>query len=356
MKSWFEVSKSGLGKQAEEQGKGRLVGELVQNSLDEEGVTKIAVTLALVPGAGVADLSVEDDSAQGFRSLADAYTMFAESYKRSNPEQRGRFNIGEKFVLAVCERASIATTTGTVLFDPDQGRIEKPDEKRERGSVFQDRISMTTQEFTEVSDYLRSLLLPPGIVVTFNGERLIPRTPIQTFPASLETVVIGENGTMRPTVRKTEVGLFEVFPGEVAHIYELGLPVVETGDKWHINVGQKVPLNKDRNNVKPAYLKAVRTQVLNAVYDRLTEEDANADWVRQASSDPNCSEEAIKKVLTLRFGEKFAGFDPNDKEVGKKWVSEGGVLVYGPMLSPQEWKNTKKAGAIQSAGKLRPSA
>ncbi len=41
---WFDVDRAGLGKQAEEQGKGRLVGELIQNALDEPGVTKIDVT------------------------------------------------------------------------------------------------------------------------------------------------------------------------------------------------------------------------------------------------------------------------------------------------------------------------
>ena len=49
-KQWFDVDKAGLGKQAEEHGKGRLVGDLIQNALDEAGVTRIAVTLALVPG------------------------------------------------------------------------------------------------------------------------------------------------------------------------------------------------------------------------------------------------------------------------------------------------------------------
>jgi hypothetical protein len=59
---WFDVDKAGLGRQAEEQGKGRLVGELIQNALDEPGVTQIAVTLALVPGQELADLTVEDDA------------------------------------------------------------------------------------------------------------------------------------------------------------------------------------------------------------------------------------------------------------------------------------------------------
>jgi hypothetical protein len=54
MKQWFNVDKQGLGRQAEEQGKGRLVGELIQNALDEPGVTQIAVSLAMVPGQDMA--------------------------------------------------------------------------------------------------------------------------------------------------------------------------------------------------------------------------------------------------------------------------------------------------------------
>ena len=354
-KQWFDVDKAGLGRQAEEQGKGRLVGELIQNALDEPGVTQIAVTLSLVPGQETAESTVEDDSEEGFRDLTHAYTLFAPSVKRANPEQRGQFNIGEKLVLAVCEKASISTTKGTVIFDPGEGRIEKPDEKRERGSIFQGRIKMNQEEYSQVCDYLRSLLLPDGVNVTFNGDRLMPREPIHTFAASLETVIADDKGIMRPTTRKTEVSLYEPLPGETPSLYEMGLPIVETADRWHVNISQKIPLNKDRNNVPPRYLKAVRTLVLNEMHGQLNQDDANADWVRQASSDSNCSEEAIKKVLNLRFGDKFAAFDPNDKEANKTFVSQGGAIVYGPMMSPQEWANAKKAGAIQSAGKLCPS-
>jgi len=352
---WFDVDKAGLGRQAEEQGKGRLVGELVQNALDEPGVTKINVTLALVPGHPFADLVVEDDSEEGFKDFSHAWTLFAPSLKRANPEQRGQFNLGEKLVLAVCEKASITTTKGCVVFDPDQGRIEKPDQITQRGSVFTGRIRMTEQEYSQVCDYLRSLLLPEGIDVAFNGDRLMPRQPIHTFEASLETQIADDRGVMRPTTRKAEVSLYEPLPGEVPSLYEMGLPIVETGDKWHVSVAQKIPLNRDRNNVKPAYLRAVRTLVLNEMHDRLTGEDANADWVRQAGSDLNCSDEAIKKVLDLRFGEKRAAFDPNDPEANKKWVAEGGTLVYGPMLSGNEWRNAKKAGAIEATGKLCPT-
>jgi hypothetical protein len=331
------------------------VGELIQNALDEEGVTRIDVTLALVPGESLADLTVEDDAPEGFRDLTHAYTLFAPSVKRTNPAQRGQFNLGEKLVLAVCDHASISTTKGTVHFEQEHGRIETPDQKRDRGSVFQGRVKITEQEFTEVCDYLRSLLLPEGIAVNFNGDRLLPRTPIHSFTASLETQIADDKGVMRPTTRKAQVSLYESLPGEVPALYEMGLPIVETGDKWHLNIGQKVPLNKDRNNVRPAYLRAVRTLILNEMRDRLTEEDANADWVRQASSSPDCSTDAIKRVLSLRFGEKRAAFDPNDPEANKAWIAKGGRLIYGPELSGQEWKKAKEAGAIQPAGQLCPS-
>jgi hypothetical protein len=353
-KQWFDVDKAGLSKQAEQQGKGRLVGELVQNALDEPGVTQIAVTLALVPGRPLAELQVEDDSPEGFRDLSHAYTLFAESYKRGNPEQRGQFNIGEKMLLAVCESACISTTKGTVVFT-DEGRIEKPRQKRDRGSVFQGSIKMTREEYPLVCDYLRSLLLPENVVVTFNGDRLLPRKPLRMFDASLETMVADDQGVMRLRVRKTQVGVYETLPGEVPSLYEMGLPVVETGDKWHVSIAQKVPLNRDRDNVRPACLQAVRVAVLNAAFDLLTtDEEATAAWCKLAGSDERCSDRAIKHLIRLRFGEKVASPDPSDIEAMKRFQSEGGTIVVG--LSKGEWANVRRSGAVQPAGQICPTA
>ena len=71
--------------------------------------------------ARLAKVVVDDNSPVGFRDLSHAYTIFAESYKRGNPELRGQFNFGEKLFLSLCRTATISTTTGTVTFD-DQGR------------------------------------------------------------------------------------------------------------------------------------------------------------------------------------------------------------------------------------------
>ena len=322
---WFDVSKAGLGKQAEEHGKGRLIGELIQNALDEAGVTQIAVTLALVPGRPLADLTVEDDSPEGFRDLSHAYTLFAESYKRDNPEQRGQYNFGEKLVLAVCESASISHHEGHRRLRPDRGpHREAP---AEAGAW----LGLPGPHQADQGGVPAGLRLPAApcccrknIVVTFNGDRLLPRKPIRTFEASLETLVADEEGVMRPRVRKTQVSIFEPLPGEMPSLYEMGLPVVETGDKWHVNVGQKVPLNRDRDNVKPAYLQAVRVAVLNAAYDLLTTDDeATAGWCKLAGADQRCSDEAIKHLIRLRFGEKVAAPDPSDIEAMKRIPGPG---------------------------------
>ena len=101
-----------------------------------------------------------------------------------------------------------------------------------------------------------------------------PRVPIVQFEVTLPTLIADKEGVMKPTSRKTAVRLYEPAEGETATIYEMGIPVVETGDRFHVDVQQKVPLNMDRDNVTPAYLRAIRVAVLNATHDRITGEDA----------------------------------------------------------------------------------
>ncbi|MEK7783019.1 MAG: hypothetical protein AAB279_03720, partial [Candidatus Binatota bacterium] len=67
--------------------------ELVQNAWDES--TKKCEFKAEWKN-GVANISVTDDSPEGFRDLSDAFTLFAPTYKRADPTKRGRFNLGEK--------------------------------------------------------------------------------------------------------------------------------------------------------------------------------------------------------------------------------------------------------------------
>lgn len=120
MVEWFEVDREGLRKLLERRGKAFIIYELIQNGWDQN-VSVVEVKLEMLSGKRAARLVVTDDDPQGFASLRDAYTLFADSRKKKDAAKRGRFNLGEKLVLAFCENARIMSTTGTVIFDA-QGR------------------------------------------------------------------------------------------------------------------------------------------------------------------------------------------------------------------------------------------
>ena len=105
-----------------------------------------------IPNKALAYLRVEDDSPDGFQELHHAYTIFAESYKKTNPEKRGRFNLGEKLVLSICESATISTTTGTVEFLADGRRTVSTRRKRPQGSVFGGRLHLTREQVGEAEE------------------------------------------------------------------------------------------------------------------------------------------------------------------------------------------------------------
>jgi len=350
--NWFEVDKKGLAKLMEGRGSAFAVWELLQNCWDED-VTEVKVTLEPVPGRPLAVLTVEDDAPNGFADLSHAFTLYAESAKKADPQKRGRFNIGEKHVLALCEEATVTSTTGTIIFDKD-GR-SRSRAKRERGSEFRGVIRMSRSAYEEMCRAVQSVIPPEGIRTTFNGEALPVRTPIQVFDATLPTVVADSEGVLRRSSRKTTVRIYEPLEGEIASIYEMGIPVVETGDKWHVDVGQKVPLNQDLDNVMHAFLRTVRALLLNEMHESIDEEDANATWVREATSDERCSDEAIETAVTRRFGEKRVAYDPSDPEANKLAVSKGYVVVTSSQLNKQEWANVKRSGAMLPAGQVTPS-
>src|SRR6185503_2083242 len=141
---------------------------------------------------------------------------------------------------------------------------------------FSGTFKITREEFEEMVAGVRMVAPPAHIETTFNGELLDQRPILYTFSCSLATVRADEEGVLRPTQRRTDVHVYPVRPGETAHIFEMGIPVVETGDAWHYDVQQRVPVNWERNNVPPAYLRSLRVAVLSEMHDRLPE--AKAPW------------------------------------------------------------------------------
>ncbi len=192
--NWFEINKDGLAKLLKRRSKAFVVYELLQNAWDQD-IIKVTVTFEPVEGKHCIKLVVEDDDPNGFQDLSHAFTLFAESKKKGDPTKRGRFNLGEKLVLACCEEAEIVTTSGGVAFTKEGGRntLRK---KTAAGSIFSAYIKMSRAEYQEVCDSIDLLIPPKDVITTFNGKVLKGKKPIRSFKTTLPTEICDENGNL----------------------------------------------------------------------------------------------------------------------------------------------------------------
>ncbi len=349
--SWFTVDHEGLARKLARRGKEFVVGELIQNAWDAPGATEVSFDCGFKGGTIL--VVVRDNSPAGFADLSHSYTMFAPSIKEKDFQARGRFNTGEKFVFAISRSARVQTTTGTVVFDK-RGRTVLPD-KLEVGSIITCDIPATRKEFEQMLKWAALLLVPPGIRTTINGSLLAPRTPETTFGARLKTEAANEAGMLRPVERQTTVALHRPLGDAGGRLYEMGIPVMETDDKWDCDVGQKVPLTLDRKAVAPSFLAALRLATFNAAYDRLEAGDCSSSWVQQAIESGKCSTQAIQHYMEKRFTAKRVSYDPSDEEANKLAVSKGYIVLHGSAMSGRAWKAVKAAEAVLPAGKVTPS-
>ena len=85
MGSWFEVDRQGLGQLLAGRKKAFALFELFQNAWDQPGTTEVHASLTPIENRPFAKLVVTDDDPNGFADLADAFTLFRHTSKRSNP-------------------------------------------------------------------------------------------------------------------------------------------------------------------------------------------------------------------------------------------------------------------------------
>jgi len=350
---WFEVSKSGLKQLMEGKDKSYVLRELIQNAWDEPGVTTVHVEIEPIPGRPAALVTVEDDAPQGFYDIAHAYTMFGVTRKRKDPSKRGRFNLGEKQVLALAREAAIRTTTGTVFFKVGGTRTHGR-QKTESGSIFTADIPMTRAEIEDAVKAAKAFIPPEGMATTVNGFLLTKPKLVASVPATLLTEFENSDGQYRSTRRKTMVDVYQPREGERPMIFEMGIPIIELegGDCYHYDIQQRVPMTTDRDNVRPSFLQDVRAEVLNKVADKLSEEQARERWVTEGIEDDRIQPKAVKSVVTKRFGSKVVTMDPSDPNANDEAISKGFTVVPGGALSKSAWGNVKEASAIPSSSSL----
>lgn len=343
-KQWFEVSREGLKELQAGKPKDFLARELVQNAWDEQ--TKNCSFNAQWE-KGMAIIEVEDDNPTGFKDLSDAFTLFKTTSKRNDPTKRGRFNIGEKQVLSLCEKAEIATTKGTVVFGKKGRRIVRA--KRLTGSKITVWLKMTKSEFEEMVMVVKRYLVPEAINFSVNGEKMVYRKPYKSFQTTLLTEK-ETNGSFTRTQRKTVVNVHKANGKSI--LYELGLPVTEIDCQFDIDVQQKVPLSIDRDTVPVSYLKTLFAETLNTTYQEIDKENSSELWIRQGMGDKRVNVETVKEMVEKRYGDKVVVANPFDPISVDDAISHGYNVVHGSELSKEEWENIRKAEAIKSSSDL----
>jgi len=334
MKPWFAVSEKGLRDMLSGKKKTFIIRELVQNCFDEP-ITKCIVDIKW--DSGKVWLSVEDDSPEGFRNIEHAYTLFADTYKRGSPIHRGRINIGEKLVLAICINygAEISTTKGTVEFHPTKGRIHHWSIKREKGSIFKGTFRATKAEYQELIDHAKSLLPPANIDFYVNQEKMQPKVIFKFFKCKLDTEIYDYDiDNWKILKRETEVHLIES-DGQ-SYVFEMGIPIMATDCKWHIDVQQRVPLTLDRESIRPSYLKVLYAEVLNNTYESIEDGEVSTPWVRTGSVDNHVTRDAVKTIFQKRHGNNYLIENPFDPNANAEAISRGHHIIRGNELSSEE--------------------
>lgn len=349
MSAWFEVDRDGLAAILERRGKAFALAELVSNAWDS-GTDRVDIRMQPVPNAPQVHVEVEDWG-EGFSDLAHAYTMFARSSRAGDADKRGRFCLGEKLVLAVCSRATITSTSGSIIFEGGERRRSKT-LTREQGTAFTADMRMTRAEFEDAVAFLRRMI--PPVRTTLDGVEIDRPDSICRFTTRLPTEVADADGNLRRTMRQCEVEVYDSVYAD-GEILELGVPVVECDMPYRINVLQKIPLNMDRDNVTPAFLKAIQAEVLNHMHDQLDAEEATEAWVAEASADARASTAAVESVIKARFGERAVVATPNDPIANAQAEAAGYTVIPGGALSSGTWANVRKGGLLMPSSRVFPS-
>ena len=310
----FSVSESGMRSLNIGRKPWDLVKELVQNAWDEApDATECRVIVESNPEDDTTTVIVQDDG-QGFSNIADVYTLMGDTSKRLYPTKRGRFNIGEKYVISVALEAEVETVGYTVFF-PRHGSREVTNNSRKRGTKIKVLMPWNERQSKELVTMLQLFRSPTNCRLFVNDLEVQPSPAKNIRSAELQTVVQDNPGSpMRTVQRLTEIHIVEPTDSVAERwIYEMGIPVRVIECPWHLDIMQKIPLNQQRDTVSETYLNRIYAETLNSTHGELAKEGFTSVWVKRAIENSQITPDAIKSTAIGRYGPKavFSSIDRN---------------------------------------------
>ncbi len=346
----FEIDTKGFKTQMSEMSLWRLVQEIISNSFDEKPVTEISCDITEnKKGQIVVEIQ---DNGTGFRDEKDIYTLFKDSYKRVNKNQRGRYNLGEKQFFARAVSGWVKTGRSLIEFQEDTRRIsEIPEIKGANVHAVFDLEEDETLSDTITS--VQMVAVPEGKTLKVNKEFVKPKTLVKKFTARLPTVIaLGANQKMVRRVEDTEVFLYEKESSEqLPTIYELGCTVQEIKQdlRWHVDIQQKIPQTTERSVISDSYLQTLYAEITTNTLDLIDKEICGANWINEALKKTDT--ETSEQILEKRYGTKKVVIESSDSTENERARDAGAYLIPQGTLDSAVVKNLKEQGTIKYASK-----
>ena len=311
--SWLLVSAEGFRQQQAGRDPALLVKELLQNSLDASP-TSIDFTIEHVPSENCVRV-VGDDMGEGVEDFEKMRTVFWTS-KTDSHHKRGRMGRGFKELLVLARSATVESNGRIIKFAHNEegvSVVETTNGDRRVGTRVTMVLPWTAQDAEDIIAYFQRVLVPEGIELTVNRELIRPRPAKHITEAVLPTELFDGSRWLKP-FRKTQIGLVPVVSGEIAFVYEMGIPIadLEWDQPYHIDVKQRVPMNPNRDAVASGYLTKVHRAALPVLVHEMDAPKALSDWVGSAAAG---SVEVVQRaVVEKAFGNNAARSVP---EMGK---------------------------------------
>ena len=309
--------------------------------------THCKVTLAHSKNPRGVWLTVADDG-PGFADERDIWTFFGRTAKRGEAAVSGRFNAGDKQLLALSRQATVQTNRITVEFKDGSRNVTRHREPVVGGTIIQALMPWTLSDLSEIRERLMRVIPPAGLVFVIDDAIVECPVPRWTVNVTLPTVALID-GVLKPSFRKTRV---DVFLSNEPVLCELGFPIcplTDVGFPWTLDVQQKVPVPLSRDVVQVSYLyRVIGTVLEQAAMDGvtlLTPEQQGAGFVKDALDwivEPAALDAAVKSL----FGDNCVrqSSDPNAK-----------AAAAGATLVPGRWFGTETRARLDAGGILPTS-
>lgn len=345
----FEIDTEGFKIQMSEMKLWRLVQEIISNSFDEKPVTHISCDIHENKKHQVVVEII--DNGNGFRDEKDIYTLFKDSYKRINKNQRGRYNLGEKQFFARAVSGSVKTRKTLIEFQDDTRRISEI--PRYRGALVKALFDLEENEsLGETIASVGKVAVPKGKELFINKKNIEPKKLVKKFSARLPTVIaLGAKQKMVRRVEDTEIYLYEKEDFEKPIIYELGCTVQELKQdiRWHIDIQQKIPQTTERSVISDSYLQNLYAVITENTIDLIDQESCGANWINEAlkKTDKETSSEILKK----RYGTENVMVESSDSAENERAMTSGVYLIPQGTLDSAVVTNLKEQGSLKYASK-----